>query len=195
MDFPQSISPKKPLGDDITCSPKVQLSRNTTASDLLVAFSPRSQAKKDFKPWTSPLEYPIAMTDRKRDLRRKTPVTYLVSDDSEGEQSPSEVSSAFSTPRKPRRSHAILDLEEDFEPEPAKTPPPRLSAAGHSLRQHQHLHLSLRAQENGDKQIIKRRRRRKINAREKDGVPNAKHESAQRTSRAEIRDAIATELL
>lgn len=132
------------------------------------------------------------MTDRKRDLRRKTPITYLISDDSEGEQSPSEVSSAFSTPRKPRRSNASLEFEEELESKPVKTPPPRFSAAGHSLRQHQHLHLSLRAQENGDKQTLKRRGRRKISVREKDGVPDVKHESTQRSARYEIRDAIAT---
>lgn len=177
-------------------TPRTQLSNNTTASDLLATFSPKSQPKKDPQPWISSARFPIAMTEYKRDLRNKKRVSYQVSDDSDNAPSPSVSSSSFSTPQKPRRrgTGTFIDLEEDVEPEAPKTPPPRISSAGHSLRQHQDLNLSLRAQENADKPTIKRRRRSRKQSKKILLTNGGDGEAtSQKTARNEIRDIIATE--
>ena len=174
------------------CSPKIQIERNTTASEILATFSPKSQSKKTPQPWVATPQFPIAMTD-KRGLRYKPRISYEISDDSDGAESPSAVDSIFSSPEKPHRFRKsnIVDLEEEVqEIEPPKTPPPRISAAGHSLRQHSDLHLSLRAQENGDKTRFIKKQRLSKPAR-KTSKPQISAPS--RTVRNEIRDNIATE--
>lgn len=106
-----------------------------------------------------------------RQLRRKSAITYEISSDSDTEEITGQNDSPFGTPQKPiraRQRRSIIDLDDETDTEstasPAKTPPPRLSTAGHSLRQHKELHLSLRAQENGDKRS---RRRNKTSKRPK----------------------------
>ena len=135
------------------------------------------------------------MTDRH--LRHKDRISYNISDDSDAADSPSGVST-FSTPQKPKRKRNIIDLEDEVLEviELATTPPPRLSTAGHSLRQHKDLHLSLRAQENGDKPISKKRRIHTSGSshKKKPRVISASDAPAPaRTARNEIRDSIATE--
>ncbi|KAI4161329.1 MAG: hypothetical protein LQ342_004996 [Letrouitia transgressa] len=99
----------------------------------------------------------------KKDLRRRNmPISYEISSDSGGSSTSSQDESPYITPEKPsrHRSNATeLGAEwEDEEDSPVKTPPPRLSSAGHSLRQPKELQSSLRAQENADKRVRKRRR-------------------------------------
>ncbi|MCJ1283251.1 hypothetical protein MMC26_002579 [Xylographa opegraphella] len=134
-----------------------------------------------------------------RDLRQKEKVSYAISDDSDEHASISGASSTFHTPQKAKRTRTIIDLEnEDDEVEEITrptTPPPRLSTAGHELRQQKDLHLSLRAQENGDKPVLKKRRvllpkSKQHNPRVVSDVPPG---HAPRTKRNETRDFIATE--
>ena len=136
------------------------------------------------------------MTENKRDLRNRKRVSYQLSDDSDSVPSPSVSSSSFSTPQKTRRrgTDVFVDLEDYIEPEASKTPPPRISSAGHSLRQHQDLQLSLRAQENADKPVIKRRRRTRKQPKNIILVNDGDGEAlSQKTARNEIRDIIAIE--
>ncbi|KAI4262370.1 MAG: hypothetical protein L6R42_002458, partial [Xanthoria sp. 1 TBL-2021] len=115
--------------------------------------------------------------------------------DSEDSSIPND--SPFGTPDKPvrrrKRSPVVLDEESDTtaSESPVKIPPPRLSTAGHSLRQHKDLRLSLRALENGDKRARKSRKR--LSARKR---PNATSSGPKlmpiKTERNLIRDAIAT---
>ncbi|MCJ1433349.1 hypothetical protein MMC27_002709 [Xylographa pallens] len=134
-----------------------------------------------------------------RDLRQKEKISYTISDDSDELASVSGVSSTFSTPQKQKRSRNIIDLEDDDndveEITRPTTPPPRLSAAGHALRQHKDLHLSLRALENGDKPVLKKRRVSlpKIKQQKPRVVSDAPLGHAVRTMRNETRDFIATE--
>ena len=172
-------------------SPKFETPKKITASDLLASFSPKSQSKKESQPWVPSPRLPIAMALPRRDLRRKEPVHYQISASGDSD-SPESADSAFSTPQKRRRSRGtnVIDLEEESaETEPPKTPPPRVSSAGHSLRQHRDLHLSLRAQENGDKPVAKRRRlpRKSDQTRGKD----VQHQP--RSARNEIRETISRE--
>ncbi|KAL8657488.1 MAG: hypothetical protein Q9226_001864 [Calogaya cf. arnoldii] len=120
-----------------------------------------------------------------------------MSSDSDSEQPSTSNDSPFGTPSKPvrrqRRSTVNHEEETDTEAEeaPLKTPPPRLSTAGHSLRQHKDLHLSLRALENGDKRAPKTRKhlstRKRLNA-----TSSAAKPVPVKTERNLIRDAIAT---
>ena len=140
----------------------------------------------------------------KRGLRQKERVVYAISDDSDAAETPSTASSAFSTPQKQKqkRVRSIIEIDDDDddleEIESPKTPPPRVSSAGHSLRQHSSLHLSLRAQENGDKPVKKRR---KLSKRQARSVPiissdlNTKtlKSKIHTTVRNEVRQSIATE--
>lgn len=182
-------------GNRVPCSPKIQLSSNTTASDLLAAFSSTPQPKKDPPPWITSAKYPIAMSEYGRNLRTKKRVSYQISDDSDSVPSPSVASSSFSTPQKFRAGSNSYEV---VEPETPKTPPPRFSSAGHSLRQHHDLHLSLRAQENADKPVLKKRRISRKQPKKvliiEDGDEIAEPKS-QKTARNEIRDMIATETL
>ncbi|KAL8751421.1 MAG: hypothetical protein Q9199_006422 [Rusavskia elegans] len=130
-----------------------------------------------------------------RQLRRKSAISYGMPSDSEDSSIPND--SPFGTPDKPvrrrKRSPVVLDEESDTtaSESPVKTPPPRLSTAGHSLRQHKDLRLSLRALENGDKRARKSRKR--LSARKR---PNATSSGPKlmpiKTERNLIRDAIAT---
>jgi len=148
----------------------------------------------------SPPRFETTMS-KSRELRQKEKVSYTISDDSDGAGSPSVASSALSTPQKPRRTYNIIDLEDDEEDdlqvvERPGTPPPRLSTAGHSLRQPKDLHLSLRAQENGDKPILKKRRLSAPKMRQQKPrlVSDApKDSNIVRTARNDTRDFIAKE--
>ncbi|KAL9098507.1 MAG: hypothetical protein Q9187_009649, partial [Circinaria calcarea] len=154
---------KDPLPPSPIYSPspdRIKVSRSTTASELLAAFSPSPKPVKSVRPliWVPQPSPEIKMTER--GLRRKEPITYAISDDSDNANSPSAISSAFSSPQKVKRVRSIVDLEDDEveEVEQTKTPPPRVSSAGHALRQPKDMHLSLRAQENGDKPVLKKRK-------------------------------------
>ena len=163
----------------------------TTASQLLASFSPRLQTKKSLpSDVATPQNFPIAM-EPKRSSRRKERISYVISDDSESSENSSFLDSTFSTPQKtPRKKMSIIDLEDELgESEPSKTPPPRLSSAGHSLRQPKELNLSLRAQENGDKRVVKRRRKTKSRSKPKTRI----QVSAPKTARAEVREHVNTE--
>ena len=132
--------------------------------------------------------------EAKRSSRRKEPISYEISDDSENPEASSSLNSSFSTPQKvPRKKVSIIDLEdvedELAEIEPPKTPPPRLSSAGHSLRQPKDLSLSLRAQENGDKRSAWKRKPTK--RRRKSTI--ILQPSAPKTARQEVREYVNTE--
>ena len=188
------LRPPNPLNELTSSTPKDQSSSRKTVSDLLDSFSPKSQSKKEFQISTSSPNFPITMSNQRRRLRQKEPVHYEIttSGDSEGADS---ATSTFSSPTKRRTSGAsIIDLEEDFlEVESPKAVRPRISSAGHSLRQHSDLHLSLRAQENGDK-LVARRRRVANGGRKKSATA---HETgtqpSQKTARNEIRENISKE--
>lgn len=199
--------PESPLSEPVTpagkqispqqnsYSPKLELSGKHTAEELLAAFSPRSQHKKDTQPRAIlPSSLPIAMTP-KRGMRRKERISYHISDDSDTPESRSAADSPFSTPQKSSEKihYDFIDLEGESESELTKTPPPRVSSAGHALRQPQDLHLSLRAQENGDKHPIKRRRRSKNILRKSTTAPRVQTSVVPRTARNEIRNEIATQ--
>jgi hypothetical protein len=83
--------------------------------------------------------------------------------------------------------------DESPERESPKTPPLRLSSAGHSLRQHLNLRSSLRAQENGDKQFSRRRRGPKKGSRNSAIALGSEIEFPQKTARNEIRETISRE--
>ncbi|KAL8983082.1 MAG: hypothetical protein Q9205_002571 [Flavoplaca limonia] len=130
-----------------------------------------------------------------RQLRRKSAISYEISSDSD--QSTNLKDSPFSTPTKlisrPRRSLVEREQESETEAEtPQTTPPPRLSTAGHNLRQHKDLHLSLRAIENGDKHAQKKSRK-KSNARKQSSANSSAPKALPlKTERFLIREAIAT---
>lgn len=134
------------------------------------------------------------MADRR--LRQKEqPVSYEISDDSDTAEPSSQVDSSFSSPEKiSRKRNNLVDLEDDFEEtQPPKTPPPRLSTAGHSLRQHGDIKLSLQARENAEKPALKKRKITK--RRSKDIVKlsaSTKALAVPRTARNEIREYINT---
>ena len=131
--------------------------------------------------------------EQKRSSRRKEPVSYEISDDSDNPDASSSLDSTFSTPQKaPRTRVSVVDLEDELEEiEPPKTPPPRLSSAGHALRQPNELALSLRAQENGDKRVAKKRKITKRQAKPKTtSQPSA---PVLKTARQELREYVNTE--
>ncbi|KAL8738170.1 MAG: hypothetical protein Q9181_001028 [Wetmoreana brouardii] len=125
-------------------------------------------------------------------------VSYEISSDSDIAAPSTATESNFGTPQKRLRTHKqnVISLDEESETEeyesPPKTPPPRLSTAGHSLRQHKDLHLSLRAQENGDKPRRKKRKNAKL-SRPPVVTSDAPKSMPVKTERNQIRDAIATE--
>lgn len=165
--------------------------RSTTASQILATFSPRSQSKKTpSSNVISPQNFPITM-ERKRSSRRKERISYEISDDSENPDPSSSPGSTFSTPQKvPRKRVSIIDLEDEVEEiEPPKAPPPRLSSAGHALRQPNELALSLRAQENGDKRNTRKRKITKRRSKPKTII----QPSAPKTARQELREYVNTE--
>ena len=159
-----------------------------TASEVLAAFSPKTQPKKPtFQPPVSPQEFPIRM-ETKRGLRNKVQISYEISSDSEDAGGSLAPDSSFSSPEKP--SGNIIYLEEESEEiEPPETPPVRVSSAGHALRQHKDLHLSLRAQENGDKRVRRKRKQHRPASKTSKAILGA----VPKTARNEVRDQIATE--
>ena len=172
-------------------SPPTQLSRSSSASQILAAFSPLPQPKKSpSSALASPQDFPITM-EQKRSSRKKKQISYEISDDSDNPDTSASLDSTFSTPQKaPRKRVSIIDLEDELEEiEPPKTPPPRLSSAGHALRQPNELALSLRAQENGDKRTAKKKRRiTKIRSKPRSTLPP----SAPKTARQELREYVNT---
>ncbi|KAL8694827.1 MAG: hypothetical protein Q9218_000586 [Villophora microphyllina] len=130
-------------------------------------------------------------------LRRKSAISYEISSDSDTAAPSTTTASNFGTPQKvvrtPKSQIISLDEESDIEEyeSPAKTPPPRLSTAGHNLRQHQVLHQSLRAQGNGDKPSRKKRKNAK--SRKPIVKSDAPKPIAVKTERNQIRDTINTE--
>ncbi|KAL8831090.1 MAG: hypothetical protein Q9170_005440 [Blastenia crenularia] len=127
-----------------------------------------------------------------RQLRQKNAISYEVSSDSNDE--PASVSSAFGSPQKlSTRKKSVITLDEETESDEdeslARTPPPRLSTAGHSLRQHNHLRQSLRAQENGDKSTKKKQSKKTKRAIVTSDAPKS---VPVRSERKQIRDTIAT---
>lgn len=132
------------------------------------------------------------MADRR--LRQKQqPVSYEISSDEDNDNS--QVDSSFSSPEKPSRKRvSIVDLEDEVEEvEPPKTPPPRLSAAGHSLRQHGDLKQSLQARENAYKPALKKRITTKRKSKQILNPSDASAPDPKRTARNEVRDYINTE--
>ena len=129
--------------------------------------------------------------EQKRSSRKKEQISYEISDDSDNPDTSSSLDSTFSTPQKaPRKRVSVIDLEDELEEiEPPKTPPPRLSSAGHALRQPNELALSLRAQENGDKRVAKKRRITKSRSKPRSTLPP----SAPKTARQELREYVNTE--
>ena len=126
--------------------------------------------------------------ETKRGLRNKAQISYEISSDSEDAGGSSAPDSAFSSPEKP--SQHIINLEDEFEEiEPPETPPARVSSAGHALRQHKDLHLSLRAQENGDKRVRRKKKHYKPASERSKTILGA----VPKTARNEVRDQIATE--
>ena len=165
--------------------------RPRTASEILASFSPRPQPKKSPSQVVSPPSvYPIAMMADRRLRHKQQPVSYEISSDEENADSLAD--SSFSSPAKPSRKRvSIIDLEDELEEvEPPKTPPPRLSAAGHSLRQHNDLKLSLQARENADKPRFKRRKTSKSKSKR---AAQIKLLAPQKSARNEVRDYINTE--
>lgn len=161
-----------------------------TASQLLASFAPKPQPKKALQPVSPAQHFPIIMSESTgRTARRTQPVSYEISDDSDAGE-PSNDSSAFNTPEKRKFTYIEDEIEEI---EPAKTPPPRQSTAGHSLRQHADLHLSLRAQENGDKPAVKKRRLSARYSTHKKPLLQRQAQHQPRTARNEVRDIINTE--
>ncbi|KAL8928909.1 MAG: hypothetical protein Q9172_000747 [Xanthocarpia lactea] len=133
----------------------------------------------------------------RRLLRRKSAISYEIPSDSDTEQTSNTNDSPFGTPRKPVRAHrrSVVNLDDGSDTEasepPVRTPPPRLSTAGHSLRQPKDLHLSLRAQENGDKRT--RRPKKQSSVRKRLNATWAGPKPVPvKTERNQIRDAIAT---
>ncbi|KAL8939922.1 MAG: hypothetical protein Q9211_002526 [Gyalolechia sp. 1 TL-2023] len=126
-----------------------------------------------------------------RQLRQKHTISYELSSDSD----PAEASSGtpFGTPKKSVRTRkkSVVDLDEtdsDNSETSVTTPPPRLSTAGHSLRQHSNLRLSLRAQENGDKSSRKKRRAK---ASKRPKVASDVPKPTVKSARSQVRHAIA----
>lgn len=135
------------------------------------------------------------MADR-RLRQKKQSVSYELSDDSDDAEPSSQADSSFSSPEKrTRKRRSVVDLEEEYEElEPPKTPPPRVSIAGHSLRQHGDLKLSLQARENADKRTLKKRKITKRESKDIVSVSNSsKTLAAPKTARNEIREYINTE--
>ena len=145
------------------------------------------------------------MTDKakNRNLRQREPKTYTISDDSDAVDSGSAVdSSAFGSPVKLKRGRPkIINLDDDTEDddteleavEPLRE---RVSTAGHSLRPHKSLKLSLQALENGDKPEKKKKKRKFPQRQPYKPLPKMTSnlaKSGPRTARNAIRDSIASD--
>lgn len=190
--LPCRTSKAAPL--DPLFSPRKPISRGLSASQILAAFSPKPQPEKKQLPLSDSSLHSHHIVMEQKQLRHKEHVSYEISSDSDNANSPHANDSSFSTPKKPARKRiSIIDLDDELkEIEPPKTPPPRISAAGHSLRQHENLHLSLRAQENGDKRVLKKRRLSVKAPRRSSASSQISVHTPKKTARNEIRDHIAT---
>lgn len=197
-DSPISAGPTTPN----QLSPKIKLSKSTTASELLAAFSPVKQIKA-----SSPIAKLEAMGNERdsRGHREKEKISYTISDDSD--VSPSAPSSAFPTPQK-SREQPVVDSESESVEETVvlQSPVRRISSAGHELRDRSNLHRSTRALVNGDKGVRKRKlistnrgqsKKQKViltsDAGNENQKPNQRPAAPIRTSRTGIRDTIASE--
>ena len=140
-------------------SPLTPVTPTTTASRVLAQLSLRTSSQQRYDmavavPSSDPIApspYPSAIEDR---LRKKPQISYEISSGSEDELAPSSSpESSFTSPdhRQKHRPSLVDLIDEDDELEEIVTPPSRRSSAGHSLRQHKDLNLSIRAQENGDR--------------------------------------------
>ena len=132
------------------------------------------------------------MADRR--LRQKSQtVSYEISSDEENVDS--QVDSSFSSPQKlTRKRVSVVNLDSESEEiESPGTPPPRVSTAGHSLRQHADLKLSLQARENGDKRARKKRKVIKRTSKDILKDPALKTSALPKTARNELREYINTE--
>lgn len=129
-----------------------------------------------------------------RQLRQKNNISYELSSDSDPGENSSDT--PFGTPQKaiPLRKRSVVSLDETDSEESeasAEVPPPRLSTAGHSLRQHGDLRLSTRAQENN----LLKRKRKTSKASNRPIVTSDAPKSIKpivKSTRGEIRDAIAS---
>ena len=186
----QLSSPLSPLRNSQPAVFHHSPSKFRTASEVLAAFSPKRQPKKSpSQQSVSPQAFPLKM-ETKRGLRNKVQISYEISSDSEGAGGSPAPDSTFSSPEKPSRH--IIDLEDEIDVEEIEspgTPPARLSTAGHALRQHKDLHLSLRAQENGDKRVGRKTKRCRPASKRSKTILGP----VPKTARNEIRDQIATE--
>ena len=167
--------------------------RRKTASEILASFSPKPQLKKSLSQTPSPQSHPIIMMAGRRLRDKQQPISYEISSDDENTDS--QIDSSFSSPEKPSRKRvSIVDLEDEFEEiTPPPTPPPRSSAAGHSLRQHGDLKLSLQAKENAYRPV---RKKRKVSKRKSEAILKTSKQPAPvqpKTERNELRDLINTE--
>lgn len=132
-----------------------------------------------------------------RGLRRREAVSYEISSDSDISEESTANESPFETPQKVQntRKRSIINVDAESESDdeidsPAKAPSPRVSLAGHSLRQHQDLHQSLRAQENGDNPV---RKKQKATTNKPEVKSEAPKKVPVKTARTQIRETIATE--
>ncbi|KAL9597302.1 MAG: hypothetical protein Q9219_005226 [cf. Caloplaca sp. 3 TL-2023] len=136
----------------------------------------------------------ISMTES-RQLRKKSHISYEISSDSDSAKISNASESPFGTPQKITggRKKSTIDFDEEIESEEddisIDTPPPRLSTAGHSLRQPKSLHQSLRARENADKPSRKKRRiSKRMLPRVTSDYPKS---AAVKSARSQIRQAIS----
>lgn len=123
--------------------------------------------------------------EKARRLRKKPQVSYEVSSDSEDELAPSEDGSAFSSPGKSDQIGIVVDLISEDELAETSEPPPRKTAADHSLRQRKDLHQSLKALSNADRPRKKIRRLHR--APQALPLAKVKSQAKPRTERGETR--------
>ncbi|MCJ1314142.1 hypothetical protein MMC25_007822 [Agyrium rufum] len=172
-------------------------SKARTASELLAAFSPLPSPKK--KPFSTTVSSPVSiiMTAGKRRSTQKA-VDYTMSENDSEEDPLSTQGSSFGTPQKderlPRRGARIatIDADDFIEIERPPTPPPRVSTAGHSLRQHNILNLSLKAMENGDKPRATKAAKRGRGRKKSLQIVKSDLVDVAQTARKQVRDSIAT---
>lgn len=193
----RSMSASSPVSDLSLCTPpRIKITKDTGAAEILAAFSSRHRP-------VSPVQLPRNMIELGRDLRQKTAVTYNITDESDTLGPSSASPSVFSSPEKlkpqKRRSIKVIDLDESDsdveEIEVPKIPPPRVTSAGHSLRQHKELSISLKALENADKPRKRARVSKTPRGPAKPRLSGTAGESrtGTRTARNKVRDTIASE--
>lgn len=141
----------------------------------------------------APSEFQSAADDR---LRQPKNITYEISSGSEDELAASSTGeSSFSSPEQPQKHRmSLVDLvedDDDDEVEEIEAPPPRGTAAGHSLRQREHLKQSLRAQNHAEPT----RKKQKLLGRASTFLKAEKSFGRQKpnSERMDVREKIATE--